>query len=198
MTSVMCVNVGRSIKFSAVLILCMGFMAQVNTAEAACKFPHGFAGEQMYNQTHNVMQFCNGDDWIALVRSSQCILLPDCPTGNILVMGEENWECSAGDETDISPNAFSFTDQTSVTTSTLTTSNSINIGGIDSATAVTVSGDGSPQIRINGGSWVTSGTITNGQSLEVRLTSSASNATVHIATVNVGGVTDNWWVTTAE
>ena len=97
---------------------------------------------------------------------------------------------------DTTPNAFSFTDVTGAEVSTLTTSNSITIGGINTSTPVSVSGSGSPQIRINGGSWVTSGTITNGQSLQVRLTSSASNDTASTATVNVGGVTDSWSVTT--
>ena len=103
--------------------------------------------------------------------------------------------CTAADTT---PDAFSFTDQTDVALSTITTSNSININGINTSTPVSVSGDGSPEIRINGGSWATSGSITDGQSLEVRLTSSGSNSTAHTATVDVGGVTDVWSVTTAS
>lgn len=97
---------------------------------------------------------------------------------------------------DTTPDAFSFTDQTGVELSTLTTSNSIAISGINSSASVSVSGQGSPQVRINGGSWVTSGSITNGQTLEVRLTSSASFVTAHTATVTVGGVNDVWSVTT--
>lgn len=45
---------------------------------------------------------------------------------------------------------------------------------------------------------MTSGTITNGQTLAVRLTSSASNITMLSATVDVGGVTDQWDVTTTS
>lgn len=97
---------------------------------------------------------------------------------------------------DTVPNAFSFTDQTGVELSTLITSNSITIAGINTSTPVSVSGGGSPQISIAGGAWGTSGNITNGQSLQVRLTSSASYVTANTATVNVGGVTDDWSVTT--
>jgi hypothetical protein len=97
---------------------------------------------------------------------------------------------------DTTPNAFTFTDQTDVARSTLTTSNSIAIGGINTTTPVSVSGSGSPQISIAGGAWTTSGNITNGQTLAVRLTSSASYNTALTATVNVGGVTNAWSVTT--
>jgi len=44
---------------------------------------------------------------------------------------------------------------------------------------------------------VTSGTITNGQTLAVRTTSSASTGTAVTATVTVGGVSDVWSVTTS-
>ncbi|WP_435640760.1 beta strand repeat-containing protein [Micavibrio aeruginosavorus] len=99
---------------------------------------------------------------------------------------------------DTVPNAFTFTDQTAVPLSTLRTSNSITIGGINAATPVSVSGTGSPQISIAGGAWTTSGSITNGQTLQVRLTSSPSNSTTLTATVNVGGVTDAWTVRTLD
>jgi hypothetical protein len=107
--------------------------------------------------------------------------------------GSNQWDVTTQDQT---PNAFSFTDQTGVALSTLTTSNSLTINGITGTVNVSVSGSGSPQIRINGGSWVTSGTITNGQSLQVRLTSSASYSTANSATVTVGSGSDNWSVTT--
>ena len=33
-------------------------------AHAQCTVPNGVAGEQFYNTTHNVMQYCNGSDWV--------------------------------------------------------------------------------------------------------------------------------------
>lgn len=95
---------------------------------------------------------------------------------------------------DTTPDGFSFTDVTEAVPGTLTVSNSITIGGINAAVAVSVSGG---EIRINGGSWGTSGTVNNGETLEVRVTSSGSNSTGVTATVTVGGVSDIWSVTTA-
>jgi hypothetical protein len=107
----------------------------------------------------------------------------------------ESWNVRTIDTT---PDAFSFTDVTLAPFNTLTTSNAVTITGIDTATPVSVTGAGSPQIRIDGGSWVTSGTITDGQSLEVRLTSANTSATANTATVTVGSVSDNWSVTTID
>lgn len=97
---------------------------------------------------------------------------------------------------DTTPNAFTFTDQTNVAQNALISSNSVTIAGINTGTPVSVSGEGSPQISINGGAWSTSGTIQNGQTLQVRLTSSAAAGTSSLATVDVGGITTQWSVTT--
>ena len=99
---------------------------------------------------------------------------------------------------DITPDAFSFTDQSDTAVNTLITSNSITITGINGASSVSVTGDGTPQVRINGGSWVTSGTINNNETLEVQLTSHTDYLTERTATVTVGGVSDIWNVTTAS
>lgn len=98
---------------------------------------------------------------------------------------------------DTTPNAFDFTPNvTGANLSTLTTAaNTVTISGINTATSVSVSGTGA-QIQINGGSWATSGTITNGQTLNLRLTSSAAFSTAITATVTVGSVSDTWSVTT--
>jgi hypothetical protein len=99
---------------------------------------------------------------------------------------------------DTTPDAFSFTDQADVSTSTLISSNTLNITGIDASVAVSISGDGSPQFSINGGAWGTSGTITNGQTLQLRLTSNSSVATMNSATVTVGTATDQFDVSTLD
>jgi hypothetical protein len=97
---------------------------------------------------------------------------------------------------DTTPDAFDFTPNvTNAALSTLTTASAVTINGINTTTPVSVTGAGA-QISINGGAWATSGNITNGQTLAVRLTSSAAFGTAITATVNVGGVTDTWSVTT--
>lgn len=99
---------------------------------------------------------------------------------------------------DNTPNAFAFTDVTGQQLAAVITSNTLTITGIGPApVSVSVTGAGSPQISINGGAWGTSGSISNGQTLAVRLTSAATSNTARTATVTVGTVSDTWSVTTA-
>lgn len=152
-------------------------MRRATSTLSTCSSPTGVGGEIVYNDDFNIMQYCNGSEWVAMGSDY---------SGSATVYGS-----------DTTPDAFSFTADTDVVVSTVSTSNSININGIDAVTSVSVSGDGSPEININGGGWVTSGNITNGQSLQVRLTSSGSNSTTSTATVDVGGVAADYDVTTA-
>lgn len=104
------------------------------------------------------------------------------------------WSVTTQDDT---PTAFAFTDVTNQPAATLITSNTLTITGIGpNPTSVSVGGTGSPQISINGGAWVTSGTILAGQTLRVRLTSAGTSSTTRSATVTVGNVSDTWTVTT--
>ena len=96
---------------------------------------------------------------------------------------------------DNSPNEFgNFTSATGSEVSTVNTSNTKTITGIDVATAVSISGNGS--FSIAGGSYVTSGNITNGQTINVRLTSSGSFNTSVSTTLTVGNKTGDYTVTT--
>jgi len=99
-----------------------------------------------------------------------------------------------GEPADTTPNAFDFTNQTNLNLSTLTYSNNVTISGINQA--VSVSATNGAQFSINGGSYVTSGSISNGQTLRVRLTSSGSYSTAVSTTVTVGGTSDVWSITT--
>lgn len=79
---------------------------------------------------------------------------------------------------DDTPNAFSFTDLTGQDLAATITSNTVTVTGIGpSPVSVSVTGTGSPQISINGGAWATSGSISNGQSLAVRLTTPGTELT---------------------
>lgn len=95
------------------------------------------------------------------------------------------------------PDAFSFTDQTGVAKSSTITSNSVTITGIDVTTTVSLSGAGSSEWRKNGGSWTSSsGTVVNGDSVQVRHTSSSAFSTVTNTTLTVGGTQDTFSSTT--
>ena len=87
---------------------------------------------------------------------------------------------------DTTPNNYTFNDATDAGVSTLVPSNVQTITGITGNVSVSVSGQGTPKISINGGTFISSGTIQNNQTLQVRLTSSASNSTSHTATVTLG------------
>lgn len=142
------------------------------------------------NQTCNAGEFLkfDGTKWVCAASSS----LPTCSEGEGLIYTSGAWVCQPQ-----TPDAFSFIDQTNITLSTLITSNPVTITGISGSVSVSVSGGGNPKIRIGGtGGWVSSGTIANNQTLEVQLTSSASNSVALSAVVTVGASSDQWDVTT--
>jgi len=148
------------------------------TGGLGCASPTGLEGDWIYNADCKIIQYCDGQDWIG-----------------------------SGREIDTTPSPFSFTDQNSVTTSTLITSNIVQIAGIDCNVPVTISGSGSPEYRIcNDGtcssvsqSWInSSGIINNGQYLQLRLTSHTNSNTENLSNVTVGMTTENWGVTTTS
>jgi len=99
---------------------------------------------------------------------------------------------------DTTPDGYSnFTTFSNAVLSTVITSNTQTIYNITGDVSVSVSGQGSPQISVNGGAYSSSSTtIQSGQTLSVRLTSSASNSTDHVASVTVGTLTRTFTVTT--
>ncbi len=108
------------------------------------------------------------------------------------ISGATTFTSSSADTT---PNAFDFTNQTGLEINTLTESNTVTITGIDAAATVTISGN-SAQFSINGGSYGTSGSITNNQTLKLRMTTSSSFSTGVSTTITVGGVSDSVTFTT--
>lgn len=96
--------------------------------------------------------------------------------------------------TDTTPNAFSFTDQTNVALATTITSAPVTITGISSATlcsAATGTLD-----KNSSGSFATSQSVANNETIRARHTSSASNSTAVNQLVTCGGVSDTFTSTT--
>jgi parallel beta-helix repeat protein len=92
--------------------------------------------------------------------------------------------------TDTTPNSFTLTPQTGVALNTVTTSNTITISGIDTPTSISIFGGTNITYSINGGAYTSNaGTITNGQTVTVKQTSSTSNNTTTTTTLNIGGGT---------
>jgi len=92
---------------------------------------------------------------------------------------------------------FTFSDKSGQGWNTVVASDPVVPGGFTETLPVTVSGDGSPKISINNGTFATSGTITAGQNLKVQLTSASGTTTTRTATVTIGNYTvPAWSVTT--
>ncbi len=102
---------------------------------------------------------------------------------------------TAGSPTqDTIPDQFTFTDQTNVELNTSVTSNTINVSGINAAAPVSIIGG---TYSINGGSYKNgSGSVNNGNTVTVKLTSSGNYSTKTDATLNIGGISDTFSVTT--
>lgn len=92
------------------------------------------------------------------------------------------------------PDAFAFSDQSDVATSTLMTSNAVAMTGLNRDAAVTVTGG---SYSINGGAFTTAaGFVCNGDSVRVQHTSSATLGATVDTVLSVGGVSDTFSSTT--
>lgn len=91
---------------------------------------------------------------------------------------------------DNTPESFvDFTDNVDQSVSVVSTSNAQTITTITGNVTVSVTGDGSPEVSINGGTFTSSSTtIQNNQTIRVRLTTSSSTSTTRTATVTIGTV----------
>ena len=95
---------------------------------------------------------------------------------------------------DSTPDQFTFTDQTGVALSTVITSNTITVSGINTAADISITGG---EYKINSGSYTSSsGTVNNGDTVTVRQTSSGSYSTKTNTILTIGGVSDTFSVTT--
>lgn len=104
----------------------------------------------------------------------------------------------ANTTSDTTPDPFDFTDNLAVNTSTLTLSNIITVTGIDAASPIAITTTDGAEFSINGGAFTAvSTTVVVNDTVQLRVTSSASNSTSVSATLDIGGVTDLWTVTTA-
>jgi hypothetical protein len=98
---------------------------------------------------------------------------------------------------DNTPSAFSFTDVTGASVSTVYISNAITLAGLSDnvPVAITVTGG---SYSINGGAYTTAaGTAKLGDVIRARAVSSSSGATAVNVAVTIGGVSDTYTVTTA-
>lgn len=102
--------------------------------------------------------------------------------------------------------AFSFSDTSDADLSTLYTSDIVEIQGFSGSKAISISGGSSPQYRVYSDAagtdpltdWTSdAGTIEGERYVAVRDTSSDENSTALNVTLDIGGTTDIWTLTTA-
>jgi hypothetical protein len=101
---------------------------------------------------------------------------------------------TGGITADLDPNAFGFNNVSGASLSTITTSNTITPTGYDTPTTWSVTNGGTASI--NGGSYASSGTISPGQTITVRGTSSSSLNTTTSFVVSIGATQSTWSITT--
>lgn len=103
---------------------------------------------------------------------------------------------------DTAPDQFTFTDVTGQEIGAVITSNTITISGINATAPVNFieTGHLSGEFSINGAAFtdLIITTIENGDTLALRLTSAPLQAETHSIEVTIGGVSDQWDVTTLE
>ena len=95
---------------------------------------------------------------------------------------------------DFVPTAFSFSSQTDAALLAVTTSNTYTVGGISTASPVSIVGG---SYALNGGVYTTTpSTVNNGDTVMLQQTASDSYSTTSTATLTIGGVSGAFNVTT--
>lgn len=95
---------------------------------------------------------------------------------------------------DTTPNAFTLAASVGAEISAAVTSNTITVGGIDAASAISVTGG---EYSVNSGAFTgTAGTVTNGQMVQVRGTSSDMFDQTATVRLTIGGVSGDFVITT--
>ncbi|MGQ0701198.1 MAG: hypothetical protein ACT4PZ_23510 [Panacagrimonas sp.] len=136
----------------------------------------------------------NGDMvWVAHVASAS---FSTAAVTTLTIGGVEGTFTSTTLAADTTPNAFVFIDQTNVPRSTMRTSNTVTITGINAAAPISIMG-GTFSNGCTGTFTATAGTINSGQTVCVRHTSAnAFDAGVNTI-LTVGGVSDTFSSVTA-
>jgi hypothetical protein len=94
---------------------------------------------------------------------------------------------------DTTPNTVDFLKEVSYVAGARTTSNSVTISGITQPIAVSVTGaSGTPRLKINGGSEVTSGTASWGQTIEVVMDAPSVLGQMNTASLVLGSLVTTW------
>lgn len=93
------------------------------------------------------------------------------------------WRVFTTSAGDIIPNAFYFVNKNNQPPNTYVTSNTVLISGITSPSPISITGG---DFRVDGGNWITTGDISNGQTLQVRILTAPTLATSKSLSITLG------------
>ncbi len=124
----------KNFAFTLLITLC-ALLGTQQAAQAACTNPAGVEGNQVYNSTHKVMQFCDGTSWRAMIgggSGGDTLSGLSCTDGQIAKWNNTAtaWECGAdasgsgGDD---------LGNHTATTNLDMGTNKLLNIGGGDAS-----------------------------------------------------------------
>lgn len=119
-------------------------------------------------------------------------------TATLTVGGVDGTFSVTSESQDSTPDAFSFTSELA-SAGVLTASEVVTLSGFTGSVAISVAGDGSPEYRIDGGSWTSAaGTVSSGQTVQTRLTASLTEGQTRTATLTVGTGSGSFAVETQD
>ena len=114
---------------------------------------------------------------------------------NIGKRGPEGWIAKTRDLDD-DPDPFDFTDQDNLEINTLTNSDVVTVTGIDDTIGVDIFIVGTGELRINGGTWASTGKIFDGDTLQLRNVTSNFYSTSVTTIVQLGIFQADFVITT--
>ena len=107
---------------------------------------------------------------------------------------DKYWQASPYVRPDIEPDPFIFAMRTDVSLGEMVISNAITVAGINTATPISIEGG----VLIVDGQDFSGETVTEGQTVAVRVTAASQFAQIVVATVTIGGVTGEFSVQTVS
>ena len=190
------------IRLLQTLLISTALVSTHGVARAQCTVPPGVAGEQFYNTTHNVMQYCNGSAWVnmgAIGGGGGAGLPAGCDAGDVAQWNGTSWVCGTGGGGGGggSGGTLTLTDLGNQPWNRVSTTSSVVTGTTGSVT-ISIAGEGGPELRVDAGAWTTSTMVNNGQNVSVQLTAANAAHTTRTATVTIDGNDFEWTVTTGS
>lgn len=181
------INVNFSTEYTSDSIIATDFDS-ASISISAGSYRQGVNGNW---ETAQSMAYVGDTIWVKNTSSSSCTTA----VNSVLTIGGVSDTYSITTVADTVLTSFSFTDKTNAALSTEYTSDSMVVGGIACDASIYIS-SGTYRKGALGSFTATQGTVSNGDTVWVKNTSSGSYATAVSCTLTVGGISDIYSITT--